>query len=238
MNNEALFDKLKTEMQNQTKEVLNKMDEKLAPFTREIEELRLENKILKEKIANLEKNSRSNNIIIYGLKETESSQTDLLEKVTQKLTTHLNITVEPKDVNKIYRIGKKDTVGGKTRPILMACVNGWLKNTIMKNKKKLGDVYVSEDFPKEVLQKRRELHERVKEERDKGNYATINYDKLIIKDYSTQTNNRKRDLSISPTTPIQPEKNVPTKNKKNAFTLMRGRSNSTTSLTGKVEHNA
>ncbi|VVC88277.1 unnamed protein product, partial [Leptidea sinapis] len=46
------------------------------------------------------------------------------------------------------------------------------------------------DYPKEVQEKRKELRERMLEERKKGNFAIIDYDKLVIKEKTL--NNEKR----------------------------------------------
>ena len=51
----------------------------------------------------------------------------------------------------------------------------------MKNKKNLKDGYASEDYPKEINEKRK-LQVKLIEERKIGNYTIINYDKLIIKE--------------------------------------------------------
>lgn len=230
------FDKMKLEMQNQTKEILSKMDEKLVPFTCEIEELKSENKKLREKLCSLEKNKRQNNIIIFGLKENEQSLSDLMELIKAKISSDLNIPLENRDINTIYRIGNKNT-SNKDRPILVTFVNGWKKTEIMRNRNKLKDVYATEDYPKEVLDKRKELQEKLVEERKKGNFAVIKYDKLIVKEGLADRETRKRGLSLlSPeATSQQPRKQyVAPKSSKthriNAFDMMRGRSNSLSSF--------
>lgn len=225
---QKLFEQVKLEMSKQTKEIVAQLDEKLVPLTREIQELRLENETLKEKIYYLEKHKRVNNIILYGLHESENSIKTLIQLVKKKFKDDLNILVEDRDINTIYRIGKRDKQKEKGRPILISFVNNWKKSEIMKNKNKLNNnVYASEDYPKDVLNRRRELLPKLEEERKKGNYATINYDRLIVKDGKSGNVKRKRDSPASPSISEQPRKQQTTKaNRRNAFDLMRNRSNS------------
>ncbi|XP_073986750.1 uncharacterized protein [Rhodnius prolixus] len=52
------------------------------------------------------------------------------------------------------------------------------------------DVYISEDYPKEIIEKRKELKEQMLEERKKGKFAIIVYDKLIVREYSGKKKRR------------------------------------------------
>ncbi|XP_045450800.1 uncharacterized protein LOC123659644 [Melitaea cinxia] len=67
-----------------------------------------------------------------------------------------------------------------------------------KQKRNLKEVYVTEDFPKEILERRRELQPKLKEERAKGNFAYIKYDQLIVKEGNINKEKRKREQSTSP----------------------------------------
>ncbi|CAH2108656.1 unnamed protein product [Euphydryas editha] len=171
MDMQLFFDQIKIEMANQTKQIISQIDEKLVPFTREIEQL---------------------------------------------------------DINIARRIGKINNNNGKERPVLVSFVNNWQKLDISKNRKKLKNINISEDYPKEVLEKRKELKPKLLEERKNGNYAVLNYDKLVVKKGPFGNEKRKRDQSTSPATINQPKKqNATTKtNRLNAFDIMRGRSNS------------
>ncbi|CAF4776625.1 unnamed protein product [Pieris macdunnoughi] len=123
---QLLFDKVKNEMQKQTTElqtsitnkIMERMDEKLQPII-------AENKILKTKLENVEKDletlkraKKQNNLIVFGIKEDENSNLELLQKVKKVLKTDLSINIEDHDVNNIYRIGKagkSNTSNGKRR---------------------------------------------------------------------------------------------------------------------------
>lgn len=233
------------EMQKQTEDLTSAMDEKLLPVTQELRELRSDNIKLKERVAFLERKDRENNLLLFGLQETEQSQSELMKMTIEKIQTDLNITMHTTDINKIYRIGRKDSSStAKTRPTMVSLTNSWRKTEILKNKKKLREVYVTEDFPKEVLNKRRELQEQLIVERNKGNFAVLSYDRLIIKENNLiNKDKRKRDHITSPDVAVQPRKQHTAHsslktNRINAFDAMRGRSNSFTSTTNTSFHPA
>lgn len=105
---EKFFDKIKIEMSNQTKVIITQMNEKIAPLIRELHELKSENTDLKEKISSLEKQKRKNNIIIYGMKEEENPSIDLIKVTIDKIKIDLDIKIDKRDIDNIYRLEKKD----------------------------------------------------------------------------------------------------------------------------------
>lgn len=240
---QLLFDKMKNEMQKQTTElqtsitnkIMERLDEKLQPII-------AENKILKTKLENLEKEveglkraKKQNNLIIFGIKEDEKSNLELLKKVKKIIKTDLGINFEEYEINNIYRIGKGKP-SDKPRPTLVSFVNEWKKNEVMKLKKNFKDVHISEDYTKDVLEKRKMLQPQLIEERKKGNIAYLKFDKIIIKGKSNTNNDkRKRESSVSPQTNTKPKKQqtlmTSNINRLNAYDLMRIRSNSLPSNT-------
>ncbi|CAG4936625.1 unnamed protein product [Colias eurytheme] len=229
-NLQIFLDQMKIEMEKQTDNIISQMENKLLPITSEIAQLKLENNKLKEDIAIIENYKRKNNIIIYGLHEIEKSSSDLLEKITLKIREDLHVQLEQRDINYIHRIGKKDENKSKVRPILLSLVNSWKKNEIMSKKKNLKDLYLSEDYSKDVLAKRKELLNQLKEERKKGKFAYIKNNKLIVKEGNPNMEKRKREESASPTLPKQPSKQQIIKsNRINAFDVLRTRSSSLSS---------
>ncbi|CAG4972517.1 unnamed protein product [Colias eurytheme] len=243
---QLLFESLKIETQKQTIEiqtsvtnrVMEILDVKLKPIIEE-------NKILKIKLENLEKDIESlkrskkqKNLVFFGLKEDENSNIELLEKVKNVIKTDLGIDFDEREVNNVFRIGKKKPID-KPRPTLVSFANEWKKNVVMKLKKNFKDVYITEDYTKEVLEKRKMLLPQLLEERSKGNIAYLKYDKIIIKGKSVINSNKndnrqKRKTSTSPET-NQPRKQqtlMPPNNKiLNAYDLLRTRRNSLPSIT-------
>lgn len=90
-----------------------------------------------------------------------------------------------------------------------------------------GNIYVKEDFSKEVLEKRKELIPQLMEARNNGRVAFIKYDKLVIKENTEMIGDkRKRNQSTSPKIATNIKKDQERKMPKiNAFERMyRGRS--------------
>lgn len=232
---QLLFDKMKIELSNQTRSItesitntiMERMDEKLQPILTENKNLKIKVTKLEEEVEHLKKEKKNNNIVLFGLEEGEKSFTQLLDKIKMSFKADLHINIEEWEVNKMYRLGKINK-HDKPRPILLSLVSAWKKSEIMANKKNLKDLYVKDDFSKEVMEKRKELFPQLEEERKKGNIAYLKYDKLIIKENVTK-DKRKREMSSSPQTYTQPRKQptwTPKNNRTNAFDLMRNRSNS------------
>lgn len=239
---QVLFDKLKIEMEKQTVELSNtimeKIEEKLKPIIEENKNLKLKVENLEKKVEYLEREKKSNNIIIHGLLEEENSTSELLEKLKKLFLHELDISIEEYDVNKIYRIGKPNK-GEKPRPTLLGLTSGWKSSEIMKNKKKLKEIYITKDYSKETIEKRKALQPKLIEERKKGNFAYIKYDKLVVKENVSANDKRKRGTSFSPQAESQPRKQQaisgPKNNRINAFDMMRGRSNSLSSIAAETK---
>lgn len=101
----------------------------------------------------------------------------------------------------------------------------------MRNKKNLKEIYISEDYSKEVIEKRKALIPQLLEEK-KRKLCVFKYGKLVVK----EPKNDKRKLELS-TFPQSMSTNKPTKqptvssikiNRTNAFDWMRNRLSSLT----------
>ncbi|VVC99939.1 unnamed protein product [Leptidea sinapis] len=166
-------------MHNQTKQItenimLKKLLEENTKLKQSVE--KLENLVEK-----LEEEKKSNNIIIFELKETEKSNRQLTMKIIEELNK-IDVDIDHRYINYAKRFGKKETNTEKGRPIVVQLINKWKKIEILQNKKKLNNMYITEDFTKRVLEIRRSLQNQLMEEKAKGNYAIIKFDKLIVKD--------------------------------------------------------
>ncbi|KAI5633315.1 hypothetical protein NE865_12813 [Phthorimaea operculella] len=139
-NLEDLFLLLKVEMANQTTEITNNlMDalaERITPLEQENKILKNKVEILETKLSNLEIENKKNNVILYGMEEKdEENAQQLLESTITLLSSELNVNIERTCVNKIYRIGKRQTDPQKPRPVLLSLTNTWRKAEILKNKR-------------------------------------------------------------------------------------------------------
>lgn len=220
-----------------TSDMIKTIEEKLKPLVEENEKLHIEVTTLKKKVQSLEKEVRKNNVILHGIEESEKNNTELLQLVLDTFNiARKNNAMEEFDkweISNVQRLGKKQDK--KRRPILVKLTLGWRKIDILRNNKSFPEnAYVTEDFPKEILQIRKELKQKQQEETKKGNVAFIRYDKIIIKNKENQEKNsekRKRSPSKTPTQSNfnnETSKRAPNKiNKTNAFEYMnRSRSNS------------
>lgn len=186
---------------------------------------------LKEKLDNqenrlyfLEKQSKQRNIVIFGLAETETSYADLEKHILSFLNQYFCANLERRDIQETRRIGKK---GENPRPITITFTSLGTKIEIFKQRNVLNDTnyYIKEDYPRHVLAKRRELQEQLKIEKEKGNFASIKYDKLIIHPKNKTTiSNKKRTLPTSPSykDPPYPESKPQQTHKKNKIHTQSG----------------
>lgn len=228
----SMLRKIEKELDEQKLTILHSAEKVTEQVTQNINII-LENKFhelnvkydnLKEKLENqekrlyfLEKQSRQRNIIIFGLEETERSYKDLVNIVINFIHRYFQIDLQQRDIQETRRIGKK---GEKHRPISITFTTLGVKIEIFKNRRILNDTtyYIKEDFPPHILEKRKELQEIAKIEIEKGNLATIRYDKLIIRSKNNDLpSGKKRALPISPESiaPTQTKQQNIQGNKKN-----------------------
>lgn len=188
------------EMQKDIKDtIINSLSEKFNS-------LQLKNELLEEKIEeqsnkinNLERQCRRRNLILFGVEETEKSYDELEKLVIHIINTYIKISCDIYSIEAVRRLGKK---GAKVRPIAITFSTLGLKLKIQKNKHNLKNTayYIKEDFPIEILIKRKELQVQLQKEKDAGNTAFIKYDKIVILSNKNpqQKQASKRNLSESP----------------------------------------
>lgn len=166
---------------------------------------KLEQKLESQKLAidNFEKSLRRKNLLFFGVEEREKSYQELEKKVLDIINNIMNIKCEKYYIESARRLGKKND---RVRPIVITLLTMGMKIQILKNKKKLenSSYYIKEDYPLEVLNKRKELQREVALLREQGKKAVIKYDKVVILNNRDQhpelqkTQNKKRSLSESP----------------------------------------
>lgn len=208
MDLQTLLEELKGHMNTQTtiitesitKNILEVLDDKLKGIIEENQKLKNQVTNLEEKLISMEKQKRKNNLLFFGIEEKRRSELELVEYI-KEITEEIGFSIDSHEIQSAFRLGKPDT--NKKRPVLVTFSTTWKKYLIFKNKRQLPpNIYVSEDFPKDVLEKRKILVTKQEEERKKGNLAYIKYDKLIIKEKrDTSREKRKRQTSESPISP-------------------------------------
>lgn len=149
-----------------------------------------------ERLNNIERDLRKKNIIIHGLAELDEQSYFKTEKqVINLLKNKLKIEVEESEIDLVRRIGRKSE--GKVRPILVTFTTYRRKVIVLKNKKLLKDqnIFITEDYPKSVLEIRKNLQVELTEIRKSGKFAFINYDKIVIREDREMKYKNKRRLS-------------------------------------------
>lgn len=148
----------------------------------------------------MEKQARKNNIVFFGIEETENSYQMLENIIIDFVNKYFSLDLDHRDIQEVKRIGKK---GEMSRPIIATFTTLGTKIKIFKQRRALKETtyYITEDYPKQILERRKELQEQAKLEREKGNTVKIKYDKLMIIPKNKSTGNNKRMLTLSPETP-------------------------------------
>lgn len=207
---ETIRESAKNVTEQVTNNINNIFQEKICNLEENQEKLKQIVENQEKRIYYIEKQVRQRNIVFFGIEERETSYENLENNIIKWIKEHFSIELLYSDIQEVKRIGKR---GDRPRPIIVTFSTLGLKIKIFKQKEILKNThyYIKEDYPKYVIEKRKELQVQLKVEREKGNIAKIKYDKLII-----IKNNNKRTLPTSPENNLQPqiEKNIQV-NKKN-----------------------
>ena len=86
--------------------------------------------------------SRQNNIIAYNIPESElvnndDIAADELRKFQQSIAKQCNVEIGDNSVLKLYRLGKKQELSSKPRPLVATFPNSYLRNKLIKTALKL-----------------------------------------------------------------------------------------------------
>ncbi|XP_076447171.1 uncharacterized protein LOC143284346 [Babylonia areolata] len=154
----------------------------------EIDEVRKENKELKEKVSSLEEKlddqesrGRRKNLIFYGIPTPPNraeTYADCEEAVKDVLRNKMGIQEEI-PMERAHRL--KGGRGG-TRPIIVLFEKYKHKEKVLSECKKLKgtDVFVSEDFTLKVREKRRQLLPFLREAKSANKRAFLRFDSLVV----------------------------------------------------------
>lgn len=141
---------------------------------------------LRDDIAYLKYQSMRNNLIFTGVPETGDNETP--EKTVKTLKRHLmdamNIAAEVAESVKFERVHRSpsEPIRGRTRSIVAKSTYFKDRESVRRQWKQLnGTGYnVFEQFPPEIVSKRRKLVPKMKEARRQGKRSWIVYDTLYV----------------------------------------------------------
>ena len=139
---------------------------------------------LREKIREMEDRSRRNNIRVDGMKENENENWEVTKEKLQELIKN-RLGIQNKVVIERAHRGKQKFKTDKPRTIVAKLLNFEDKQTILANARKLKGtgIFINEDFSRETILIRQKLWGQVKELRQQGKYAIIQYDKIVSRDF-------------------------------------------------------
>lgn len=135
-----------------------------------------------DKMDYLEGQSKRHNLVVDGIKESENEKTSDSEmKVRKLLCEQLQLDHTKIEMDWAYRTGKS-TSSERPRPIVVRFLRMKDKLAVLNKSKNLkgSGIYINEDFPEAIRQKRKELLPAMKAARERGDIAYLRYDKLII----------------------------------------------------------
>lgn len=139
--------------------------------------------VLDSKADSLETQCKQNNILIDGVPEISNEKwQDSEEKVKEIFQDKLELDYNKMIIEKVHRIGKfKSANSTRPRPIMVRFQSHKDKKQVMDKAKCLKGtkIFLNDDYPESVRQKRRELIPAMKAARDRGEIAFLRYDKLI-----------------------------------------------------------
>lgn len=134
---------------------------------------------LELRVKRLERDDSRRNILMYNVDFLSSDPKKLEEKVIKFIRQNVDVDVPPDEVDFIKIINK----GNSSEPIVQLGLTTWTKKyDILKKSYKLrSHVKITDDFPPEVIEKRKELLAEMRRLRNMGRFATVKYDHLFTK---------------------------------------------------------
>ena len=161
---------------------INKAETELVHLKKDNVKLLSENAMLKERTIKLESFTKKNNVLFQGIPESEEENCKQL--VTDELAKIPELELPESAVVKCFRLGRGDLK--ESQPRLIKCVleSSDVKTEILKVKTQFSDgIYVSEDFPVEINERRKKLYPIYKRALSIPKYkgkVTMQSDRLVI----------------------------------------------------------
>ena len=196
--NKKIDDELATKQK--TTEVVYTIHKSVEVLIQENNYLKSENSDLKERLIKLEYHTRRNNLRLDGIPEVngQETDTDCYNKVMNELSKLFEDDLDANEptrvvksslekakdmtINRIHRYGTY--IKGRNRSIIFNLQWFGDREYIINNRKHLNQgIFVNEDFPPEIEERRRVLRPILKMALGKPHYrgkASLRYDKLII----------------------------------------------------------
>ena len=189
------------------KDEINQLKTQMKELQCEREQLKLQNRALVESHITTELHMREQNLVFEGIQETYGEDKHMLYNKIVQILSHMmvfNGQADKVPITKIQRMG--GYMRGNIRPVRCQFLRDFDVDIIVHNRGQLPkDIYVREDFPPEIEDRRRVLRPIFKKAKSLNEFkgkCKLNVDKLVI-DGRTYTVAPYNNLNKLPK-PLQP----------------------------------
>ena len=169
---------------NVLKKKIKKLEERCENMETELQEFynnQIDPEYVYNKLVDIEDRSRRCNLRIDGVTKREGETWEKCEDEIQNVFME-KLGLENIDIERAYR-SKGKTSSNKPRTIVCKLLSDKQKKEVLKNLKKLkgNNAFINEDFCFEIMQRRKELWEKVKRLRSEGQITFLNYWSIVVK---------------------------------------------------------
>lgn len=146
----------------------------------ELEESIKLNAQMKEEILDLQCRSMRDNLLFYNIKEAQNKETEDCVRIIQDICSSELEIMEDVSIERAHRIGKRES--GKIRPIVVKFTRFPQRELVRKSAYKLKntDLSISEQFPREIQDRRKQLLPVLKQAKANNRKTVFVKDKLFI----------------------------------------------------------
>ncbi|KAJ2940572.1 hypothetical protein O0L34_g6512 [Tuta absoluta] len=162
------------------------INDELDDILKQLKECQTKIETLEEKVTSLEREKRNHNLVFHGIPETSGEKAETIMEIVKN---DLKVNIKIEDIDTVRKMGRNDKA-----PLIIRLTSLKKKQEILRNKKKLKgkSISITEDYPKEVLEERKALREKMEAERKEGKYAIIKYNKLVVKEKTKKEGNKRK----------------------------------------------
>lgn len=119
-------------------------------------------------------------MIVFGIsKQFGETPSDVIEKLLHLFNNQMRISVDASGIEQAQRFGKRDT---DHKAVFCVFKSFKKKMEILSRARRLKGTgfAVVDDYPKEIIAKRRKMYAPLRYYREKGRYAVLRYDTLYV----------------------------------------------------------
>lgn len=152
-------------------------------MSNQVNHLTSENRIMKDKILDLQCRSMRDNLIFSGIPLPTSTPDDPEKAVKEFMQSSLKIPLETVNRITFHRVHRLTSKNNKKPPPIIAKFEHYKHKELTKSKGKelKGTSFgLNDQFPQEIQERRRALLPIMKQLRQEGNRATLSVDKLYV----------------------------------------------------------